>query len=308
MTLLAKFEEILLIRDTLLPGEVIRLEDDITLCDDHNRTSPSGQSSGLTLSEAFDAYRTSGHLDPKLDSAQYYLPLTFDIITHGITINVTLQPSYPDDWSDEAISINLRSGEFSKVDHKHWKDAIDAAVVDARSRDDDRYLVFHALCDTVLPQIANDAEQRMQNATMLADPPLNQSLENPCSSEYFHTLFTSHHLVSTQKRKSLSNWCSGSSTLRGYAKVGYPGIIYVEGSKEEVSDFTQNVKSMQWLALRLRFAEALLEEERSAGAAGSQGGRWKELEKVGEVVDEMRRMGREKYILDLGIGSGPSRT
>ncbi|EEB95628.1 hypothetical protein MPER_05368 [Moniliophthora perniciosa FA553] len=57
---------------------------------------------------------------------------------------------------------------------------------------------------------------------------------------------------------------------------------------------------MNWLALRVRFIEAL-EAERVEGA-----GRWKELEKVGEVVEEMRRIGREKWIVEMGIGSSHS--
>ena len=31
--------------------------------------------------------------------------------------------------------------------------------------------------------------------------------------------------------------------------------------------------------------------------------RWAELEKVGEVVEEMRSLGREKYVVEMGIGS-----
>ena len=31
--------------------------------------------------------------------------------------------------------------------------------------------------------------------------------------------------------------------------------------------------------------------------------RWVELEKVGEVMEEMRRLGREKYVVEMGIGS-----
>ncbi|KAG1738668.1 uncharacterized protein EDB91DRAFT_1054485, partial [Suillus paluster] len=42
-------------------------------------------------------------------------------------------------------------------------------------------------------------------------------------------------------------------SISGFAKVGYPGIIYTEGAQENVEEFVANVKSMQWLALRVRF-------------------------------------------------------
>ena len=90
----------------------------------------------------------------------------------------------------------------------------------------------------------------------------------------FHVLFTSHHLISTKKRKSLQQW------LSGFAKTGYPGVIYAQGTQENLEEFVANVKAMQWLALRVRFLEAL-PAELLANAALLSG--WQEFSRVGEV-------------------------
>lgn len=79
--------------------------------------------------------------------------------------------------------------------------------------------------------------------------------------------------------------------------MGYPGVIYCEGSKGDVEDFVSRVKSMQWLALRLRFVEPIPQP----GNPNSR--EWLEFEKVGEVVEEMRRRGRESFVVEMGIGS-----
>lgn len=65
---------------------------------------------------------------------------------------------------------------------------------------------------------------------------------------------------------------------------------------------------MQWLALRVRFVEALAPNEQPNFAIDVEQQRdsWVELEKVGEVVDQMRKYGRESYVLELGIGSAGS--
>ena len=125
-------------------------------------------------------------------------------------------------------------------------------------------------------------------------------------SPRYHALFVSHHLKSPQKRRSLAQW-SHELSLAGFAKVGYPGVIYCEGAQADVEDFVGRVRSMQWLALRLRFVEPA---PTSPGAeqfdqAGGQRGRsrWSEFEKVGEVVEEMRRLGREQFVVEMGIGS-----
>lgn len=116
----------------------------------------------------------------------------------------------------------------------------------------------------------------------------------------FHALFTSHHLIAPKKRRALQQW-SGALAVAGFAKVGYPGVIYAQGAQESVEEFVGNVKGMQWLALRLRFVEALPELGREAQAAG-----WNEFEKVGEAVEAMRRLGLEEWIVEMGVGSKSS--
>lgn len=122
----------------------------------------------------------------------------------------------------------------------------------------------------------------------------------PQSEPEFHALLTSHHLKSPHKRRSLQQW-SSELCLHGFAKVGHPGLIYCSGLESDVRDFVSKVKDMQWLALRVRFAEVL---PNTTLSQRQRRGSWMEVEKVGEVVDEMRKLGRESYVLNLGIGSG----
>ena len=78
-------------------------------------------------------------------------------------------------------------------------------------------------------------------------------------------------------------------------------MIYCEGAQSSVEEFVGNVKAMQWLALRVRFVELL--PGTSVAAETSERRRWVEFEKVGEVVQEMKRIGRESYVVEMGIGS-----
>jgi len=94
----------------------------------------------------------------------------------------------------------------------------------------------------------------------------------------------------------MQKWTSELASLRGFAKVGYPGVIYVEGTQSDVQHFVAQVKALQWLALHVRFTEPLQ-------AAGTYHRAWSEFEKVGEVVQEMKRLGREEFLVEMGIGS-----
>ena len=64
---------------------------------------------------------------------------------------------------------------------------------------------------------------------------------------------------------------------------------------------------MQWLALRLRFIEPA-PSSTATEKQDNQRGQWAEFEKVGEVVEEMRRLGREQFVVEMGIGSAGNTT
>lgn len=65
------------------------------------------------------------------------------------------------------------------------------------------------------------------------------------------TLIWSHHLLATSKRKDIVSW-SSELNLYGISKPGYPGVIVIEGSEENVDEFVWRIKQLQWKALQIR--------------------------------------------------------
>lgn len=122
-----------------------------------------------------------------------------------------------------------------------------------------------------------------------------------------HVLVTSHHLLSPTKRKNFLALASRLS-LTGYSKVGHPGIYYAIGDKEDLEEWLREVKSWNWLALRVRVGieptpEEQLSRNHEDGARGGKGrGDWVELEKIGEALEWMRKRDKDKMLLDIGIG------
>ena len=164
----------------------------------------------------------------------------------------------------------------------------------------------------LLPRLHAYLEERAAEAAAAAAARATEATAAPGASEVkqdsprYHALFVSHHLKSPQKRRSLSQW-SHELSLVGFAKVGYPGVIYCEGKQEDVEDFVERVKSMQWLALRLRFIEPA-PSSNGTEKQNDRRGQWAEFEKVGEVVEEMRRLDREQFVVEMGIGSAGNTT
>ncbi|OCH92978.1 hypothetical protein OBBRIDRAFT_790700 [Obba rivulosa] len=189
--------------------------------------------------------------------------------------------------------VSVKGDSISRSEQERWQKLVKDTLSELSGSE---YIVYELISVYILPQL--HAEYDGETSSSTSPPPCTQA-PPPIASAHYHALLTSHHLISPNKRRSLRQWSSALS-LTGFAKVGYPGVIYCEGVQEHVEEFVTSVKAMQWLALRVRFVEPAPE---SSGSEGSQERRWVEFEKVGEVVEEMRRLGREDYVTEMGIGS-----
>ncbi|GLB43703.1 putative protein of unknown function (DUF1115) [Lyophyllum shimeji] len=271
-SLTKQLEELQLIRCSLLPDEVL------LFLDDHDTWTNlvAAQTDAATISR--DQRPTSAaRVQVKVDAAK----ISFVV---GIPLN------YSGNIAEAAPMFTVKGDEISRLEHDRWQRVIEESL---KEIGDTEYPIYQLLSSHLLPLVHEALELRG-----FQDPvgPTDATPVSPCP--ICHALLTSHHLISPNKRRSLQNW-SASLSISGFAKVGYPGVIYAQGQKENVEEFVANIKAMQWLALKVRFVEELpdgettIEEER----------RWKEFQKVGEVVEEMRRLGREQFIVEMGIGS-----
>ncbi|KAL7482380.1 hypothetical protein ACHAW6_008084 [Cyclotella cf. meneghiniana] len=61
----------------------------------------------------------------------------------------------------------------------------------------------------------------------------------------------SHHIIANSKRKALASLAS-EYDLGGYVKIGWPGIIIVEGCETSCVSFVDEIKSWRWQHLSVR--------------------------------------------------------
>jgi len=67
-------------------------------------------------------------------------------------------------------------------------------------------------------------------------------------------LIYSHHIIAKSKRKAIAD-LSREHHLGGYAKIGWPGIIIVEGEETGCDLFIDEIRSMRWQHLAVRGEE-----------------------------------------------------
>lgn len=106
-------------------------------------------------------------------------------------------------------------------------------------------------------------------------------------------------------------------SLIGFSKIGHPGVMYAIGDEADLMEWIREIKSWNWLALRVKMSPEPIPEEkeqeaerrgREEGARGGRGrGEWVEVEKVGDALNWLRERGGEKrarILTDVGVGGG----
>ncbi|KAG8219258.1 hypothetical protein J3R82DRAFT_97 [Butyriboletus roseoflavus] len=210
-----QLEELHLIQSSLLPGEHFVF------------VFPPED---LTIwSSLLDAFMDAGGLDDAVLASLTHPPcqahFQIYVVAAHISFEVELPPctniTDPDSSANAAASVSVKGDHVSRDAQERWH-----AEIRARSA---------------------EIDDACASAPTPTAPPRSQP-------QLYHALLTSHHLISPTKRRSMHQW-SSQLAITGFAKVGYPGIIYAEGPRDAVQTFVQNVKGMQWLALRVRFLE-----------------------------------------------------
>ncbi|KZT73423.1 hypothetical protein DAEQUDRAFT_762325 [Daedalea quercina L-15889] len=289
MSILSRqLEELNLLKHSLLPGEqLIPIPHTLERPDD--------------WAALFGSYPES--VDPSRleEVAQTLSPAHLRVQMNGVDVwfDIRLDEGYEGGRPGPAgYTVSAKGETLARKDQGAWQAFVREKMEEVQ---DSEYPIFELVSAHLLPHLHAWYDSQAERRT--TSSPSEDA--RPSARGHYHALFTSHHLVSPTKRRSLQQW-SMSLSLTGFAKLGHPGVIYCEGKRAQVEEFVANVKAMQWLALRLRFVEPLLEEFKNARSAGGNEGarrQWVEVEKVGEVVEEMRRLGREKYVVEMGIGS-----
>ncbi|KAF5352751.1 hypothetical protein D9756_006243 [Leucocoprinus leucothites] len=314
LSLSRQVEELTLIRCSLLPGEHLTFLDfssDLRLGTFTSRNSAEHTSDTSEAETDVDKWERLISADSILDDDQLndllmLSPAKFRLAVDGakVAFEVDCQ-GYDGECRSVNECIAISGDNLSRAMQEWWRERIKEGLDGVENEDGGgapEYPLYQLLSLYLLPLLHQSIDDEIEEAASQHSQSAQPQKSQP-SQEIYHVLFTSHHLVSSTKRRNLQSWSSDLKIV-GFAKIGYPGVIYSQGSKDDIEEFVGNVKAMQWKALKVRFVEPL-EDPSEPGASGGVNLRgWNEFEKVGQVVEEMRRLGRGKYVTEMGIGGG----
>lgn len=270
-----QLRELQLIRCSLLPGEVFSF------------VLPSEDT--VVWSSLLDALDNGVDGEIELPTKDGFpCSARFSVRVCGLPVWFEAQiPEGPIQCSD----VLVRGENISRYQQERWQSIVSESIAEVRGGE---FPIYELLSLHLLPRL-HEYNDDKHPSTSAGLAPSEIHSHRP---EIFHALLTSHHLVSATKRKLIKGW-SSELHVTGFAKVGYPGLIYAEGEKENVEQFVKNVKAMNWLALRVRFVEQVAASAQTANT----GDEWVEVQKISEVLELMRKKGRKLCIINHGIGN-----
>lgn len=83
-----------------------------------------------------------------------------------------------------------------------------------------------------------------------------------------------HHIIASNKRRVVKEWAL-ELQLSGFSKIGWPGVVIVEGAEAYVQEYVRRLQHLRWKQITVRGEQT---KELGEGSSGS--------------LDELRRLPR----------------
>lgn len=107
-----------------------------------------------------------------------------------------------------------------------------------------------------------------------------------------------HHILSVGKRQCIARWAR-MLRINGFAKVGYPGILIVEGPENGIQEYVRGLQRLRWKLMVVRGEEVLLAPTTTELAANSK------FPPDSETGGSARRTSAPQGAASQGTGCGP---
>lgn len=205
------------------------------------------------LTDMFD------YLEGKTDALTQKLDYTIRIPMPGVGQTLELQMEFPHTYpSLEQPCITVRT-TLQTSDKGHIEHQIKHRIYELIASDDiDRSTVY---VYPIIVWLQENIDDIVASASKLAigqkagdtSDSTNTNTDQPIEME--RLWIYSHHLKSTQKRQDILKLAKDLD-LTGFSKPGKPGIICVEGAKENTQEFWKIIRQWAWQRITLRINES----------------------------------------------------
>ena len=195
--------------------------------------------------------------------------------------DLTISFHFPDDYPSQSALV-VEGSASSKTGY----DALPRLLEICRAAADDQlgeealFVCFAAADEWLLEEYP-----KYQGSVGSMDEKKTTTSNTPEDSRWGRRLIYSHHIISTIKRRDLAQLAK-QYQLTGYVKIGWPGIILIEGWEEDCISFYDDIRRWNWKYLVVR---GEMQEETRLQLFN----RFEEVDDMSVVADACRNVGLE---------------
>jgi hypothetical protein len=180
-----------------------------------------------------------------------------DEICVTICLRLTLPSDYPSQSSLQIdVSLDEESGRKSSALLKSALNALPRLLAACRTvasenqGEESVFLVFNQAEDWIQHDWPSFCQQEEKTAITLADFS-NSSSKNHSNLLLGRRLIYSHHIISKIKRADIKSLASHYK-LTGFMKIGWPGLLIIEGREKDCISFYDEIRQWNWKYLVVR--------------------------------------------------------
>lgn len=199
------------------------------------------------------------------------------VASDGTTVGFLLELVLPDQYPDVALEVasvrvdhssssssssSSTTNCFIKAAHDSIQQLTKACrnAADRAAGGEAVFLVFNAaeewlqdqwpiVCQAYTATSIVSSTEQDTSATHSSNPVSNNNNTN--NMTLGRRLIYSHHIISTTKRAHIMELASNLQ-LTGYMKIGWPGILLIEGLEDDCQEFYDTIRQWQWQYLVVR--------------------------------------------------------
>ena len=114
------------------------------------------------------------------------------------------------------------------------------------------YEIFQTGIDKCTELVENTRKTRLmlQKEAMQHKLKLEERYRQSVKPVLGRRILFSHHIIADSKRSAVCNWAADLA-LGGFSKIGWPGLILVEGEEENCKIYVQSLQRCEYLTFRL---------------------------------------------------------
>lgn len=160
-----------------------------------------------------------------------------------LSINFLLPHGYP----KETPKVFAHSGQWSREQQSLFNSRLTEYIDKNMAEEQIIYQIIDWIKDSSEEHFMGSIKEQKADIGNLNNSEIRSSKDAAAGKD---SLFASmwlymHHIYNKEKRKDIINW-SKELELTGFSLPGKPGVVFVEGTKENVDDYFTRLRRLTW--------------------------------------------------------------